>query len=1081
MDSSPPDGPLAFGDFLEHLRRQGFVIGVGEYLRLQQLLNRISGDCAPSDLKTLLCPILATNKLQQEQVYNALDTFFDLFQAASSKTESNTSVHDIPVARDKRRATDSRKWLYVTAGTLMLALMLALAQVLYVRSKAPTPVRISPTTEDFALPPPENRNQGKRENPRNSNADSPRPPNQRIESQEPPAIPRPQESFYRRYGNAIHLSTIFAPLIFFIIFEWRHLKRRRLILEKQHGKKPPFVWPLKMKASAFRLYDPLQLHNTARLMRRRQAGEFNRLDITATVAATIAAQGYPSFCYRADSKPPEYLVLIDRASFRDHETRLFDELTAALEREGLFIARYFYDGDPRACRNETGASFHLGELLEKYAEHRLLIFGDGEKIIDPITGGLEPWAAAFADWKQRALLTPEAPSSWGWKEIVLAEQFILLPATLEGLRAGVDHFELSRATDLRVWRQDSADAPPADLEEPGIVNRLRIYLGEEIFQWLCSCAVYPEIHWDLTLYLGSLGCMPQGMVEEESVLKLIRLPWFRSGSMPDNLRWLLIHELDREKEKDIRAAIIELMERNPPPRETFAADAFQLNLVVQRWLSLRERKLRREMLRALKTSPQSEPVRDYTVLRSLESARLSPLDFILPRRLRRLFYRRSIPAFGLRTGARFFGALTVSVIAAVLYFALYFPGTLSTAHGSFFSSEDLLRRNVAVRPSNSSCLRCHSATERMQDKCISCHIALGVQTDLSVETVTVFRPMVSEAHDREGIECMTCHTEHEGRDIRAGLVRYRLCSNCHNGSYKIKTGERAGAVLSIPHGGTVGYPVVDGKWAWTGLSAERLKKSGQSETLASRTPSDQFHAIHELGRMENIMSCTGCHTAGKLGGTEFRASPRVECAKCHGILITDAGEPQDVKANCNTCHPEHGQSEDLEKLVVYSANLRKRMLVNKQLDEGNRLYLIGRYAEALLWYQKAIQLDPRRASAYVGLGNTSRAMAKDAEAESWYQKAIELDPAFAEAYIGLGNIFGGRKMYDQAEAEFRKALMLDPNHAMAHSNLGANLMSQKRYPEAEAELKKALSIDPTLPVAQENLTRLLKENGSKTR
>src|SRR5205085_4813224 len=132
-------------------------------------------------------------------------------------------------------------------------------------------------------------------------------------------------------------------------------------------------------------------------------------DIDATVAATIAGLGYTNLRYKPDSKPPEYLVPIDRRSFRDHQARLFDEMAKALEREGLFIARYFYEGDPRACRNEAGESCHVIELQNKYAEHRLLIFGVGEKIINPITGKLEAWAAIFADWQERALLTPEVP------------------------------------------------------------------------------------------------------------------------------------------------------------------------------------------------------------------------------------------------------------------------------------------------------------------------------------------------------------------------------------------------------------------------------------------------------------------------------------------------------------------------------------------------------------------------------------------------------------------------------------------------------------------------------------------------
>ncbi|MEN3333149.1 MAG: hypothetical protein V7641_2514, partial [Blastocatellia bacterium] len=732
MDAlSPYAGPLVFGDFLEYLRRQGFTFGVDDYLRLQELLNKASGDCAPADLKTLLCPILATNKIQQEQFYAAFDSYFDLFQPASAKaTSSRSDQADRPIITHKPQPAGTRRWLYVLAGALALALVLALA--LFIRLRREEPDTTLPTTADPI----------KNENLPIGTGTLPLNEQSRRATRVVQSNVHPQESFYRRYGNAIHLGTIFAPLIFFLSYEWHRFRQRKLMLEKQHLRKPPFVWPLKVEAPAARLYDPQQLYTVARLMRRRQMGEFYRLDIAATVDATIAARGYPNFRYKRDSKPPEYLVLIDRRSFRDHQARLFDELTKALEREGLFIARYFYEGDPRVCRNETGGSIDLAELQSKYAEHRLLIFGAGEKITNPVTGRLEAWAAIFADWPERALLTPEAPSQWGLREVVLAEQFILLPATLEGLLAGVDYFELPVATDLRAWQEGGLDAPPADLEPPGGVARLRDYLGEDLFQWLCACAVYTEIHWDLTLYLGLLACMPQGLVKEENVLKLIRLPWFRNGVMPDDLRWSLIRELDREKETAIRAAIIELMEKNPPPQETYAADTYQLNLVIQRWFFRRERKRRREMIQALEKLPRSRAVRDYTLLRSLESARLSPLDFLLPRRLRRLFYQRSLPAFGLRTWMRLLGAVSVSVVALLIYFGLYFPGTLSSSHASFFSKADLLKRNLAVRATSNSCFDCHSVTAGMQDKCIDCH-----QTQATA-TAAAFVPTIYDAHDR---------------------------------------------------------------------------------------------------------------------------------------------------------------------------------------------------------------------------------------------------------------------------------------------------------------------------------------------
>lgn len=1046
-DPSPHAGPLAFGDFLEYLRRQQrFTIGVGDYLRLQQLLNQVSQDCAPSDLKTLLCPLLATNQIQQEQFHEAFDSYFALFKPTSVKPETgqrphggipDTTAPPKPIGADKGVDVLLRPWLLLLIIGLAVFMMpprdVLLHQVsLSAEVKFPPIPNSKPTPRDPASP------------------FDPKPlPDPHGATPPTPLLPQPtvspQKSFYQRYGTAIYLGAILAPLIGFLIYERHRFHRRKLTLEKQHGKKPPFVWPLKVATPGGSPYNPQQLYSTARLMRRRQVGEFYRLDMEATVAATIAARGYPSFCYKPDSKPPEYLVLIDQRSFRDHQAQLFDELVKALAREGVFIARYFYDGDPRICRHETGGSFDLVELLNKYGEHRLLIFGNGDKLTNPITGKLETWAGIFAAWPERALLIPKAPSEWSLEEVILADLFILLPATLEGLWAGVDHFESPVATELRIWQQSRSAARLPNLEQTGLVDRLRDYLGEEVFQWLCACAVYPEMHWDLTLYLGSLACMPEGLVKEANVLTLIRLPWFRSGSMPDDLRWSLIRELDREKEQAIRAAIIELMEKHPPPQETFAADAYQLNLVVQRWLFRRERKRRREMLKALKTLPQIPPFHDYTLVRFLDSARVSSLDFLLPPRLRKLFYQQGIPAFGLRTGARFLGALTLSALMLLAYLGLYWPKTLSTPHTGAFLNEVLLQRNIAARSASSrSCFDCHSITGSVQNKCTACHTTSG------------FQPTIYDAHTREGLGCSACHSEHQGADIQAGLVSYSVCSNCHNESYIIKTGERAGTSLGSPHGGKIAYPVVNGEWGWK-LTAEQIKQRGWSTSWTRLPPSDQFHRVHQLGRMANRMTCGDCHTQGALSTIEWNTSPKAECAKCHSVTNTTAGA-QPGQVACSACHGQHGQKQDLAKLVSSSESTPDSDAAI-HYKQGNTLLAQAKYAEAEAEFMIAISLEPRFAGAYLGLGSSLYEQLKYASAEVAYRRAAGLDPNNIAAFKGLGDTLYEVKRYSDAEVAYKQAIALNPNDAGAHSGLGYVLGEQGKYAAAANEYQRAMNLD----------------------
>jgi TonB family protein len=663
-----------FGELLAYLRQHGFHIGVDHYLRLQQLLDKIGGHCSPQELRTLLCPIFATSKTQQEQFYRAFDSYFDFFQSDGepsdaeqlSEAEAQQPLHALPSKSTRR------KWLYVAATAAVLT-ALALALFLFLRPRAieqpstaqtntsasPDATAATSTPETIVQSSPDVA--GVNEAPvQGAGVQT------SIPTPTPEAVPTPESSFYERHRSGINIAIILAPLLLFLLYEWYRFTRRKLLIQKQQARKPPFIWPVQVDAPEDGLYDSEQFLTAARLLRRRQVDEFRRLDVEATVAATIEQLGFPDFRYKSDSRFPEYLVLIDRASYRDHQAQLFDELTQALTREGVFAVRYFFDGDPRVCRDETGASVvQLTELQNRFGGHRLIIFGGGDKLLDQITGRLDGWTSIFNYWQDRALLTVESPARWGLREMALAQLFIVLPATLHGLLALVDHFETTVPADLREWMRGSSgsdgmetNALQSTPEE--MLAQLRRILGEDAFQWLSACAIYTELQWNLTLYIGSLPSMPQGLLTEANLLKLIRLPWFRTGAIPDELRWFLINELAPERQRAVRAALIELLEKDPAPPETFASDHYRLNLFAQRWLARHTRKRLRELMRLIKQLPRSQVVRDLTLIRFLEADSRSPLNFLLPDRLRKLFYHRGVPAFGLKTATRF--ALTLFLI-----------------------------------------------------------------------------------------------------------------------------------------------------------------------------------------------------------------------------------------------------------------------------------------------------------------------------------------------------------------------------------------------------------------------------------
>jgi hypothetical protein len=676
------DGRLPFAELLEALRRQGFEIGVDHYVRLYALLARIGGECEPRALRTLLCPIFATSRETQEQFFRVFDQQYQLFALKQPDKQDETAAGDSPALLAGTPPSFSlRRFLF---GAALLTIIVVTAVWLVRKANEQPPLIGTAVREPIVTPgvrPPTVNEPGTLE--------------PRADPSEPPA-PAGSKLFGNRW---VQLVILLIPLALFGLYEWYRYRRRKLLLQKERREKPPFLWPIRVPSITSPYANSEEFYRAARALRQRETSDSQRLALEETVAATVAAGGYPTFRYRSDTRPPEYLLLIERTAFRDHQADLFGSLVSVLEREGVHLARYYYDGDPRVCFPEPGdTGVLLNDLLRKHPRHRLLVFGTGDKLIDPISGRLQPWVETFIGWNDRALLTPESPSAWGRRELVLARHFIVLPATTAGLAAVRDHFSSIVHPDWRGWLAADGGVAALDGGPTAVVQALRRFLGEAMFQWLCACALYPELYWDLTLYLGSLNSLQPGVVSEQNLLRLIRLPWFRAGSIPDDIRAVLLEQLDPTVADAARKAIVELLEQNPPPHEAVAATRYQLDLAVQRLaLSGRDRKRRKQLLREIRALPRSEVMQDRALVGLLERVPRTRLAIILPRRLRRVFYDNGIPEFGWSTAGRFGASATATLVAG---FLMFYQGELSGSseqRDALSESARALSRTTVVR------------------------------------------------------------------------------------------------------------------------------------------------------------------------------------------------------------------------------------------------------------------------------------------------------------------------------------------------------------------------------------------------
>lgn len=478
--------------------------------------------------------------------------------------------------------------------------------------------------------------------------------------------------FYLRYYLHIRLSLAAAPLLFFGIWWLARIFRRRLMLEKRASETEPQLERLAIRGASEKLFSGELFRHTVQKFRLHSEIASNQLDPPSTIEATVKQGGWFKPVYGLRNVLPEYLALIDRATFNDQQARLVDAMLDHLVAGGVFVERYYYDGDPRSCRRREPKSpgLSLPDLAAKYPEHRLMVLSDGEGFLDPLTQRPQLFLEMFSFWKDKTLLTPQSPSHWGYCEWVLAAaDFLVLPATEAGLAAFVETIHTGlvarvngRSGERRypeMLRDDYArwlirDDPGKRVKDK-LSAQLRHYLEDDGYYWLSACAIYPSLQWDITLYLGyKLTGSTDRLLDEQRLLSLVRLPWFRHATMPDWLRLRLVAELSSTRENAARRAI-EQMLLSALAHPTEGAQ-LEIAREADRPTSHRRKKKLGQFLRGL---PDDSPLREHVFLSFMSEHKLSKTAVRLPEMLRHFFFKEGIRILGPRPAA-------VAVLAGVV-------------------------------------------------------------------------------------------------------------------------------------------------------------------------------------------------------------------------------------------------------------------------------------------------------------------------------------------------------------------------------------------------------------------------------
>jgi len=149
-------------------------------------------------------------------------------------------------------------------------------------------------------------------------------------------------------------------------------------------------------------------------------------------------------------------------------------------------------------------------------------------------------------------------------------------------------------------------------------------------------------------------------------------------------------------------------------------------------------------------------------------------------------------------------------------------------------------------------------------------------------------------------------------------------------------------------------------------------------------------------------------------------------------------------------------------------NVRKQ----KYFESGNKYFDRGKYREAAIEYQNAIQIDKLYADAHYHL---ALCYLRESIWNGAYQelsRTVELQPANTKAQLELGNLLLAAKQFKQAQFWAETVLGHDASSADAHVLLANADAALENIEDSLREMQKAIELAPDQPRSYLNLAIL---------
>ncbi|MDP2340782.1 MAG: hypothetical protein Q8O67_07485 [Deltaproteobacteria bacterium] len=278
------------------------------------------------------------------------------------------------------------------------------------------------------------------------------------------------------------------------------------------------------------------------------------IDVERTVEASARSAGRVELRFRRSAAAPVWAVVVQRSRKSRAWRGVVDGVIAQLERAGVRLQRFTWEGDPGLVHDERGHALALGDVVDR--TDALLIVG----AVDVVDDQALSWLRVVERTPRRLWWNPAPTPLWTASDHAVAA---VVPVTT-GLSAAALRQALEGGFDDDAGLRLALERAPT---ASSTLRRLERTLGAPAFRVLCACALAGDPDPAAALWLASTTTTTTTLGLDAQV-RLLALPFFVSRTWPAGLADVLVARLrsgDKAGSAPVERQLLRALKNNAPP------------------------------------------------------------------------------------------------------------------------------------------------------------------------------------------------------------------------------------------------------------------------------------------------------------------------------------------------------------------------------------------------------------------------------------------------------------------------------------------------------------------------------------